>query len=184
MSLQTKGSNIYLLGFMGAGKTTVGQLLAARLQRPFVDLDAEIEARLQLTIPAIFKKFGETYFRHIESEYLLQISQRQQTVVATGGGIVLLPGNREIIRQTGCSVYLSWPIAVLVERLKDSPQRPLLQGIGEDALQPYLEGLIRQRQHFYETADIIIRGQANLSPDEIVESIRQQLPSLETSIRE
>lgn len=184
MPLPTKGSNIYLLGFMGAGKTTVGQLLAARLQRPFVDLDAEIESRLHLSIPAIFKKFGETYFRYIESENLLQISQRQQTVVATGGGIVLLPGNREVIQQTGFSVYLSWPIAVLVERLKNSPQRPLLQGIGEDRLQPYLEWLIQKRRHFYETADIIIHGQANLSPEEIVELIRQQLSSLETSIGE
>lgn len=184
MPLQTRGSNIYLLGFMGAGKTTVGQLLADRLQRPFVDLDAEIESRLHLSIPAIFKEYGETYFRHIESEYLLQIGQRQQTVVATGGGIVLLPGNREVIQQTGCSVYLSWPIAVLVERVKNSPQRPLLQGIGEDALQPYLEGLMQQRRNFYEQADIIIRGQADLSPDEIVELIRQQLSSLETLIRE
>lgn len=179
-----KGSNIYLMGFMGAGKTTVGQLLAARLHRPFVDLDAEIEARLHLTIPEIFEKFGEPYFRQIESECLLNISRRQQLVVATGGGIILLPANRAAIRQTGCSVYLSWPIKVLLQRIKDSHHRPLLRGIREEALLPYLEELIQQREHWYKTADIIIRGQANQSPDEVVALILQQLSSLNPSTSE
>lgn len=181
MLLESDDSNIYLLGFMGAGKSTIGRLLAARMQRAFVDLDAEIEESLHLTIPAIFERFGETYFRQIESEFLLQISQRQQCVVATGGGIVLLPGNRAVIRQTGRSIYLSWPIGILVQRLRESQQRPLLRGIDEKELWSYLEGLLAQRQPYYKMADIIIHGQANTSPQEIVALILQQLSSFQAS---
>ncbi|HLA34742.1 MAG TPA: shikimate kinase [Rhodocyclaceae bacterium] len=153
-------ANVYLIGLMGAGKTTVGRQLAKRTGRRFVDSDHEIEARAGVRIPFIFEKEGEAGFRQREAQMLVELAQRENLVVATGGGIVLLPENRAILRSVGTVIYLNVPPRVLFERIRHDRNRPLLQ-----VPEPYLklEELHASRDALYrEVADIVIDTQGGL----------------------
>ena len=121
--------HVYLTGFMGAGKTTVGEALAEILGRPLVDLDAKIEAQEGETIAEIFLDKGETHFRQLESAALRSLDDRVAAVVATGGGVLSTPGNREWMVAHGTTVWLDVPFEVVLERLgaADVETRPLLQ---------------------------------------------------------
>lgn len=121
---QTK--NIYLIGPMGAGKTTIGRLLAKNLGINFVDSDKEIEKRTGVSIPMIFEYEGESGFRKRESETLADLAKLDGVVMATGGGSILLPENREYLRQNGFVVYLHCPVEKQFERTHKDSNRPLL----------------------------------------------------------
>ncbi|MCI0493655.1 shikimate kinase [candidate division KSB1 bacterium] len=168
---------LYLIGFMGAGKTTVGKLLAEKLNQPFVDIDDVIEKKADLTIPIMFEKYDEDYFRKLETDALQRIASDRGNVIATGGGIILNAKNRQIMKSTGITIYLKWHSAVLFQRIKNSTHRPLLKSINESQLVHQIETMLQQRQPFYEGADIIIDANENTSPDAIVELIIQQLMS-------
>jgi shikimate kinase len=116
---------IYLTGFMGAGKSTVGRLLAARLEVPFVDLDAEIEAEAARPVAEIFAADGEPSFRRREREALRGTSDLERCVVATGGGAPVAPDNRAWMRAHGRVVWLDVPWDRLLERLGSGEGRPL-----------------------------------------------------------
>jgi len=118
---------LYLVGPMGAGKTTIGRHLAKFLQREFVDLDAEIEVRCGADIPWIFDVEGEQGFRDRESALLQEVAGRQGLVVATGGGIVLRAENRLLLKEHGLAIYLSVTPRELYERTRNDLHRPLLQ---------------------------------------------------------
>lgn len=118
--------NIFLVGPMGAGKTTVGRLLAKSLGVTFFDSDKEIEQRTGVTIPMIFEYEGEAGFRKRESEVLSVLTQLHPIVLATGGGSVLLPENREFLGQRGFVVYLQCSVDKQLERTHRDPNRPLL----------------------------------------------------------
>ncbi len=109
--------NIFLTGFMGAGKSTVGRLLAELLQCRFIDLDEMIVAREQRSITAIFSVDGESYFRDIETAILQEIDVRQATVYATGGGIILREENRRTMRLLGWTIYLQTSWSTIRKRL-------------------------------------------------------------------
>lgn len=162
---------------MGAGKTTVGKLLAEKLDQPFVDIDEVIERKTDLTIPLIFHKYGEKYFRKLETEMLQRITHYPGNIIATGGGIILKTKNRVIMKHTGISIYLRWQIPVLCQRLKNSEHRPLLKEVTEAELLQYIDKLLKQRQPLYEQADIIIDANETAPPDEIVNLIIQKLRS-------
>ena len=119
-------SNIFLVGLMGAGKSTVGRILARRLGKRFVDTDHEIEKRNGVTIPVIFEIEGEEGFRRREQEVLADLSREADLVLSTGGGIVLRPENREILKNDGFAVYLSARPELLAERTRHDRSRPLL----------------------------------------------------------
>lgn len=119
--------NIYLVGLMGAGKTTVGRQLAKRLGRPFYDSDHEIVERTGVPIPTIFEIEGEDGFRRRESQTIAELSSAEGVVVATGGGAVLAAENRKRLRETGWVVYLNVPPSLLYERTRHDRNRPLLQ---------------------------------------------------------
>ncbi|HEY9192135.1 MAG TPA: shikimate kinase [Methyloversatilis sp.] len=119
--------NIFLVGMMGAGKTTVGRQLARRLRKRFVDCDHEIEARTGVTIPVIFEIEGEAGFRRRESTTIDALSRESGLVVATGGGAVLDPANRERLKAGGWVVYLDVAPDVLWARTRGDRNRPLLQ---------------------------------------------------------
>lgn len=123
---QNLPSNIFLIGLMGAGKSTVGRLLARRLGKRFVDTDHEIEKRNGVTIPVIFEIEGEEGFRRREQEVLADLALEQDQVLSTGGGIVLRPENRQVLRQGGFVVYLSARPELLAERTRHDKSRPLL----------------------------------------------------------
>jgi shikimate kinase len=149
-------SNIYLVGLMGAGKTTVGRQLARRLGRRFYDSDHEIVARTGVAIPTIFEIEGEDGFRRRESQTIAELTSTSDIVLATGGGVVLNPENRRLLRDTGWVVYLNVPPGMLYERTRHDRNRPLLRV--EDPLGK-LEELHAQRDPLYrEVAHLVVDG--------------------------
>lgn len=149
-------SNIYLVGMMGAGKTTVGSQLARRLKLRFVDADHEIEAHTGVRIPLIFEIEGEDGFRKRESQVLAALTQEDGLVLATGGGVVLDPQNRVNLAQNGIVVYLSVAPEVLWQRTRLDKKRPLLKVA--DPL-GRLQELHAIRDPLYrEVADMVIEG--------------------------
>jgi len=148
--------NVYLVGLMGAGKTTIGRSLAKRLGLGFVDSDREIEARTGVSIPTVFEIEGEEGFRKREAQVIADLAQASGQVVATGGGAVLCAENRACMASSGFVVYLNVPPFTLWERTRHDRNRPLLQV--EDPLLK-LKELYAQRDPFYrEAADIVVDG--------------------------
>jgi shikimate kinase len=154
VSVQTSQKNIYLVGLMGAGKTTIGRVLAKRLGMSFVDSDHEIEARTGVRIPTIFEIEGEEGFRRREAQVIDDLANAGGVVVATGGGAVLMPENRANLRASGFVVYLNVPPHLLFERTRHDKNRPLLQV--QNPLGRLME-LHADRDPLYrEVADLII----------------------------
>lgn len=146
--------NVFLIGLMGAGKTTVGRLLAKHRQLDFVDSDQEIEARCGVSIPTIFEIEGEAGFRRREAAMIDELTQRRGIVLATGGGAVLDPDNRARLKARGTVVYLRAHPHELYLRTRHDRNRPLLQT--EDPLQK-LKALYQLRHPLYmEIADIVL----------------------------
>jgi len=153
--------NIFLVGLMGAGKTTIGRQLARRLKLRFVDSDQEIEARTGVHIPLIFEIEGEEGFRKREAQVLAELTQERGLVLATGGGAVLDAGNRANLAANGLVVYLSVAPTLLWERLRQDRSRPLLRVADPLAK---LQALHAQRDPLYrEVADLVIEGGADSS---------------------
>jgi shikimate kinase len=121
-----KGANLYLVGMMGAGKTTVGRALARRLKLRFVDSDHEIEARCGVKIPVVFEIEGEEGFRAREAQAIAELTAREGIVLATGGGAVLSEENRRLLAEHGTVVYLRATPEHLYERVRQDRNRPLL----------------------------------------------------------
>jgi len=167
--------NIFLVGLMGAGKTTVGRALAKKLNKRFVDSDHEIEARSGVSIPVIFEIEGEASFRQREAEAIRSLTGEQGIVLATGGGAVLRPENRELLKARGTVIYLRASVSHILQRTGKDKNRPLLQ-TADPAHR--LEELSREREPLYrEVADIVIdTGRPNIST--LVQVILTQLAEL------
>lgn len=145
--------NVYLIGPMGVGKSTIGRQLAAMLHKEFRDTDHEIESRTGVDIPTIFDIEGEEGFRKREATVLDELTTEPNLVLATGGGVVLREENRKVLRR-GFVVYLAANIDTLVERTRRDKNRPLLQNTDK---RKKLEELMEQRDPIYrEEADIIV----------------------------
>jgi shikimate kinase len=138
---------ICLVGMMGAGKTTVGKRLARRLGWDFIDADRELEARLGVSIPTIFELEGEAGFRRREAEVIADLTERSETVLATGGGAVILPDNRRLLQERGHVIYLRASVADLWHRLRRDTSRPLLRTPNPRAR---IEALVREREPMYQ----------------------------------
>ena len=154
--------NIFLVGLMGAGKTSIGRLLAKRLGKFFVDSDQEIERATGVKIPVIFEIEGEAGFRARESRMLAELVHGRDIVLATGGGAVLAPGNRRLLAENGTVIYLRAAVTDLWNRTRHDKNRPLLKTA--DPLRK-LEELYTERDPLYrEVADIIVdTGNQSLS---------------------
>ncbi len=154
--LGTAVRNLILVGPMGAGKSTVGRGLADYLQWPFVDMDQEIERRTGVDIPTIFEFEGEEGFRRRETELLRSLLQHEGQIIATGGGVVMRPENRELMRGE-CVLYLRTPVAEQYRRTRRSRNRPLLSEAHDR--REKLESLFRIRDPLYqEVATITLEG--------------------------
>lgn len=157
---------------MGAGKSTVGRLLARRLSKRFVDTDHEIEKRNGVTIPVIFEIEGEDGFRRREQEVLADLAQEQGLVLSTGGGIVLRPENREALRNHGFVVYLNARPELLAERTKHDRSRPLLNV--EDPL-ARLRQLHAVRDPLYRDVAHAVVETGRGAPQQVVQAILSEM---------
>lgn len=164
--------NIYFVGMMGAGKTTIGRQLARHLKKRFVDCDHEVEARTGVRVPVIFEIEGEAGFRRREAQVLHDLTAGHDLVLATGGGAVLDPANRERLSATGLVVYLCVSPAESFARTRRDRNRPLLQVA--DPLTRLAE-LYAQRDPLYrEIADIVIES-GGRAPAGVVRSLQQEV---------
>ncbi|MGF1656465.1 MAG: shikimate kinase [Verrucomicrobiales bacterium] len=141
--------NVFLIGMMGSGKSSVGRRLARLVCRPFLDLDREIERVAKLTIPEIFENYGEEGFRSRETDALGNIEPDQQLVVACGGGIVLREVNRRLLSELGEVIWLNAEPSVLYDRIKHSKHRPLLRQ--QSGFEDFSK-LAEERRPFYEAS--------------------------------
>lgn len=162
---------IYLVGFMGAGKTTVGRELAARIDAPFFDLDDLVEAAEKMSIKEIFSHHGEPYFRKRERDILRATRNLERAVIATGGGTYTFDDNIQFIQSEGLSVYLSAPYLLLRTRIGDkAAERPLFR---DDVATHELYG---SRIRYYRMCDLTIEMREDETPAEIVERLLFELP--------
>jgi shikimate kinase len=166
--------SVFLVGLMGAGKTTVGRLLAKRLKARFVDSDHELITSTGVTIPTIFEIEGETGFRRRESEAIQRLSREDNIVMATGGGAVLDPENRRCLRERGTAVYLFAAPETLYERTRRDAARPLLQVSDRLAR---LRELYQQRDPLYREVAHIIVEVGRTSAPQVVRQILAALAS-------
>jgi shikimate kinase len=161
--------SIVLVGMMGAGKSSVGRRLAARLGIRFVDADTEIESAAGMTIPEIFEKHGEGYFRAGEARVIARLLDSGPQVLATGGGAIMNPNTRDHIRDKGISVWLKADANVLLKRTKRRTDRPLAEKIKE---------LLPVREPVYAQSDIVVQSREephDTIVDEIVASLVKTL---------
>jgi shikimate kinase len=170
-----RGSNLYLIGMMGAGKTTVGKQLAQALAYRFFDTDRLIEQATGQAATQVFAASGEAVFREWETRTLAELAGLTRSTIATGGGIVLKPENWSYLRH-GVVIWLDASLEVLQERLQSDQTRPLLQGSQDSRdLEQRLRALLDQRQHLYNQADLHIQVSANDTPRQITDRILQAL---------
>jgi len=160
------GRSIVLVGMMGAGKSSIGRRLASRLGIPFIDADTEIVSAAGMTIPEIFEKHGEPYFRAGEARVIARLLDNGPQVLATGGGSVMDPQTRALIGQKSISIWLKADIDVLLKRTKRRNDRPLVEKIKD---------LLPAREPIYAQADIIIQSRDE-PHDAIIDEIMGELP--------
>jgi shikimate kinase len=170
-------NNIALIGFMGTGKTAVGRLLAERLGREFIELDALIEKKAGKTIPEIFAQEGEIAFRQLEIEATREAAAKENTVIACGGGVVLNQINIDRLRVNGVIVYFTAsPEAILERTSSDKDERPLL--VAEDKAAK-VKALLQFRKPFYERSADITVDTSKLEVAEVVERVMAALDKYE-----
>jgi len=173
-----KQKNIFLIGLMGTGKTTVGRQLSRKLKMDFYDSDRVIEERTGADIPLIFEKEGEAGFRKREAEVIDELTQKQGIILATGGGAVLDVKNRNHLINRGTVFYLKSNLKTLIDRTSKDKNRPLLQA--EEPVKAILKRLLEERGPLYEeTADYVIET-ANNSIHGVIQAIIVSLKEQDT----
>jgi shikimate kinase len=143
----------FLIGYMGSGKTTLGNQLAKKLNLPFIDMDLFIENRYHKSIPAIFEEKGEDGFREIERRTLQEISSFENVIISTGGGLPCFFDNMDLMNKSGITIYLKVSVEELTNRLKNAKiKRPLISNKTFDELKEYVKSSLTQREAFYNNA--------------------------------
>jgi shikimate kinase len=151
--------NIYLIGFMGSGKSTAGKRIATSMRWNFADIDRLVEESEGESVSVIFARKGERYFREAESAALRAVSERSRTVIACGGGTPCSQENLQVMASTGVIVWLRLPVKEITERLRRSNYvRPLLADAMEGELDTTVTRLLESRECWYEKADLVIDG--------------------------
>jgi shikimate kinase len=173
--MTARGQSIVLIGFMGAGKSSIGRMLARRTGLPRFDTDDMIEARLGLPVPEIFARFGEEKFRDAETEILKELSATQPAIIVTGGGIVLRPENVKMLQALGNVVSLEADDETLFRRVSRKTSRPLLQT--ENPKATMLE-LLRTREPLYREAADVRLDTSGLRHEEVADAILRKFGKL------
>ena len=169
---------IFLIGFMGSGKTTVGRPLAKALGLRFVDMDHHITDSQHKTIAQLFEELGEEGFRQLERDTLAELSAQDNTVIATGGGAPCFFGNMDVMNRTGSTIYLKVSPEGLAARLKHGrDKRPLLRGKTDEELLEYIRRTLAEREKFYAQASITVDCDG-YSDAQIVDKCRRVIESM------
>ena len=160
--------NIYLMGYMGCGKTRTGRELAAHSGRGFLDLDTLFEETYHTRIPDFFRQYGEAAFREKESALLKKTAKRKRCIIALGGGTPCFNGNMDWLKSHGFSVYLQLSVESLTQRLQkqEKQKRPLLSGLSADEVRNHILNHLKERENYYLQADCIWPGE-NVSVPEL-----------------
>lgn len=165
-------NNIFLIGFMGSGKSTIGRFLQKELNMELVEMDARIVEEQGMSINDIFAEKGEDYFRDLESRLVLELNSEGNTIVSCGGGVVIRPENVENMKKNGKIVFLSATPDTIYERVKNSTERPILNG---HMNVEYIAGLMEKRRALYENAADIRIETDGKTKDEICKEIIDKL---------
>ena len=172
MTMHRLTRNIYFTGFMGAGKSRVGEATAKSLGWRFVDTDRFVEERAGKTIPEIFAQDGEAEFRRMEREAIEELSTRSYHVIALGGGALTQPTVAETIKRTGILVRLNASVDVLSERIGRKDNRPLMAGLDDERRKAKIRKMLAEREKFYALADFAVESSEELTVDDLVAKIR------------
>lgn len=168
---------VFLTGFMGAGKTRVGRILARELGRSFLDTDRMIEQRAGKSIAKIFADEGEAHFRQLERDCVLETCQRPDAVVALGGGAVTRADNVAAVRRAGVLVCLKADVETIFARVRHRTNRPLLAGLDPQAQRAKIESLLRERAPYYDQAHIELYTTQMQTPEDTAGKLRDLLES-------
>lgn len=164
---------VYLVGYMGSGKSTMGRSLSSLLGLNLIDLDHYLENKYHKTIPQIFAEEGEDSFRRKEQAVLHEVSLFENVILATGGGAPCFFDNMEVMNNTGFCIFLDVDTEELVERLIHAKtERPIIKGKSKEELYGFIEEMMEKRRPFYEKARYILKGK-NLDPQLILDIIGQ-----------
>ncbi|GAA6165097.1 shikimate kinase [Pelagimonas sp. KU-00592-HH] len=167
MRLKLK-KTVVLVGMMGAGKTAVGRALAARLEVPFLDSDAEIEKAANMSIAEIFARDGEPFFRRKEAQVIERLLDEERGILSTGGGAYLADGNRTVIGEKGVAVWLDADLELLWNRVKHKDTRPLLRTADPKAT---LTEIFEARVPVYSLAELSVKADPSYSIEEMAERV-------------
>ena len=150
---------IYLLGYMGSGKSTVGEKLARALDIPWIDMDTEIESKYKISIAGFFSKYGETAFREVEHKILADIALMSEAVISTGGGAPCFHNNMELMNASGITIYLEISPETILARIgPHAHKRPLFQQMNGDDILQKIETHLGTREKYYRQAQMTIDG--------------------------
>lgn len=165
---------IFLIGFMGSGKTHWGRRLGAKLNLPFYDLDTVIVEQEQKTVADIFAEKGEEYFRNVEKDTLERISEEQESfILSCGGGTPCFFNNIEFMKKNGKVIWLNTSVDMLTQRLhKERMSRPLISEIDDEDLRRYIIKKLSERRMYYQQADVTV-GEENTNLDELIDLLLQ-----------
>lgn len=145
-----KNTKIFLVGFMGCGKSTFGRQLAKAFEYAFIDMDTYIEERAGKTVPQIFEQDGEAHFRALEHQAIQDLSEQVHCVIATGGGAPCYHNNMHLMNELGVTIYLELAPANLAQRLQlDTTERPVLQGKTGEELVAFISDKLKERETYY-----------------------------------
>lgn len=164
--------NIFLIGFMGSGKSTIAAGMKRRYGMQVVEMDEELSERAGMSIPEIFERFGESYFRDLETEYLKDIQKKSDQVISCGGGIVLRPENVQIMKKQGAVVLLKASPETVLKRVEKNDDRPLLRG--KKNVESIAELMEQRRERYEAAADLVIETDGRCV-DEICTEIKKKL---------
>ena len=166
---------IFLVGFMGAGKSVIGRRLAKSLSLSFYDLDEEIESRYKMSVSAIFQKYDEDCFRKLETSTLESFSKLDNFVLSCGGGTPCFGENMSLMNSLGSTIYIKITADELTERIANSfHKRPLTEGKSDAELAEYVTSTLKTREHYYSMAKITVDGSGtdkNALTERILETI-------------
>lgn len=180
MSIKNLPERIFLCGFMGAGKSVIGQKLADKLDRPFLDLDDKVEEKSEKSIPEIFETMGEAEFRIIERRALLEVIREFEGVVALGGGSIQNQHLLDHLKLNGLLIFIETPVSVILDRISEDENRPLLldeQGNPKEKeqLKEDLTTLYEDRLPLYEQAVLTLKNDGSQPPEQLVETLLKKI---------